>query len=163
VFFHLTCEMSLDHIGISTADYEQALLFYDEILSALGYKKLMTIDGHDVVGYGKRFPSFWIQRSRTTDTPKVDRSGTHIAFVANSRQKVDEFYRTALKHGAKDNGPPGLRPQYHRFYYGAFVIDADGNNIEAVNHFDWRAFIGWKTILLTFSILFMLVGVYLKN
>ena len=147
--------MSLDHIGIRTFDYEKAVSFYETILSTLGYKKLMTVGGGKAVGFGSRFPSFWIGPASTSNDSSSP-VGTHIAFVANSQAQVDEFYRTALKHGAKDNGPPGLRPQYHRFYYGAFVIDADGNNIEAVNHFDWRTFIGWKTIV-SISIIFVVI------
>lgn len=153
-------DMSLDHIGIRTFDYSKAVSFYETVLATLGYKKLMTIPGDKAVGFGSRFPSFWIgPASSLTSTPV----GTHIAFVANSREKVDEFYRTAIKHGAQCNGPPGLRPQYHRFYYGAFIIDADGNNIEAVNHFDWRTFIGWKIIVSISIILAIVIGVLMQK
>lgn len=153
--------MSIDHLAIATSDFPKAVLFYETVLSTLGYKKLITI-GDKAVGFGHRSPQFWIGPARTpreTSSP----TGTHIGFVASSRQKVDEFYRTALQHGAKDNGPPGLRPQYHRFYYGAFVFDADGNNIEAVNHFDWRTFIGCKTIMFVSAISAIFVSILVKK
>jgi catechol 2,3-dioxygenase-like lactoylglutathione lyase family enzyme len=153
--------MSIDHISIAASDFQKTVSFYEAVLSTLGYKKLMTIEDDKAVGFGNRFPSFWIHRARTSNETSP-RSGTHIAFVASSRQKIDEFYRIALKHGAKDNGPPGFRPQYHRFYYAAFVIDADGNNIEAVNHFDWKSFIGWKTMIFTFTILLIFISVLIK-
>ena len=162
LFKNILSNMSLDHIGIRTFDYQKAVSFYETVLLTLGYKKLMTIPGDKAVGFGSRFPSFWISPA-STSTETSSPVGTHIAFVANSREKVDEFYRTALEHGAKDNGPPGLRPQYHRFYYGAFVIDADGNNIEAVNHFDWRTFIGWKTIVSISVILAIMIGVLMQK
>ena len=154
--------MSIDHLGIAASDFPQAVSFYDAVLSTLGYRKMITIEGDKAVGFGHRFPSFWIHPGSTPNTTN-SRTGTHIGFVANSRQKVDEFYRKALEHGAKDNGPPGLRPQYHRFYYGAFVFDADGNNIEAVNHFDWRVFIGWKTMISVFTILSILISVFIRK
>ncbi|CAF0964008.1 unnamed protein product [Rotaria sp. Silwood1] len=150
--------MSIDHIGIKTFDFQKAVSFYDAILSTLGNKKMIIIEDNKAVGFGKRFPSFWIQPARTSNE-ESSRIGTHIAFVANSRNQVDDFYRIALKNGAKDNGPPGVRSQYHRFYYAAFVIDADGNNIEAVNHFDWRLFIGWKMIVSTSLLIFTSVAI----
>ncbi|CAF2496987.1 unnamed protein product [Rotaria sp. Silwood2] len=148
--------MSIDHIGINTFDFQKTVSFYDAILSTLGYKKIITIEDNKAVGFGKRFPSFWIQPARNSNEEN-SRIGTHIAFIANSRNQVDDFYRVALKNGAKDNGPPGIRSQYHRFYYAAFVIDNDGNNIEAVNHFDWRLFIGWKMMISTCLLIFISV------
>jgi catechol 2,3-dioxygenase-like lactoylglutathione lyase family enzyme len=155
-------DMSIDHIAIITFDFQKTVSFYEAILSTLGYKKLMIIQGDEAVGFGNQHPSFWIHHASTSNeaSPRI---GTHIAFVANSRQKVDEFYRTALKHGAKDNGSPGLRPQYHRCYYGAFVIDADGNNIEAVNHFDWRSFMGWKMMISIFTISLIFISIFIKK
>ncbi|CAF0797132.1 unnamed protein product [Adineta ricciae] len=152
--------MCLDHLSIHTYDFRRAVSFYETVLATLGYKRLITIPGDRAVGFGGRFPSFWISPAKT---PAGEGSliGAHIAFVAKSRRDVDEFYRVALQNGAKDNGPPGLRPLYHRFYYGAFVIDADGNNIEAVNHFDWRVYIGWKTMLTPF--LLVAIGVIIKK
>jgi catechol 2,3-dioxygenase-like lactoylglutathione lyase family enzyme len=140
--------MSIDHVAIQTHHYDTVVSFYEAVLSTLGYRKLITIDHDKAVGFGARFPSFWVHRARATSS-SLTPSGTHIAFVASSRHQVDNFYRAALMHGAKDNGSPGLRPQYHRFYYAAFVIDADGNNIEAVNHIDWKSYVTWKTIPLS--------------
>ncbi|CAF1107118.1 unnamed protein product [Rotaria sordida] len=150
--------MSIDHIAINTFDFPKTVSFYDAILSTLGYRKILIIEGNKAVGFGKRFPSFWIHPTHISNE-EGSRIGTHIAFVANSRKQVDDFYRIALKNGAKDNGPPGVRPQYHRFYYAAFVIDADGNNIEAVNHFDWRLFIGWKMIISTSLLIFISLAI----
>lgn len=149
--------MSLDHIGLRTFDFHRTVAFYEAILATLGYTKLMTIEGDRAVGFGSRFPSFWIGNGDTSSDGKT-RVGAHVAFVAKSRRDVDAFYQAALKHGATDNGPPGFRPQYHRFYYGAFVVDHEGNNIEAVNHFDWRALVGWKTILSTSLAIFIGIG-----
>ncbi|UJR20527.1 hypothetical protein I4U23_023654 [Adineta vaga] len=159
LFFSL--DMSLDHVAILTFDYHKAVSFYETVLATLGYKRLITIEGDKAVGFGSRFPSFWIGPAKSTIDKNSPQVGSHIAFVAKSRRQVDEFYQVALKNGAKDNGPPGVRPQYHRFYYGAFVIDADGNNVEAVNHFDWRVYIGWKTMISPF--LLVLVGVIMKK
>lgn len=144
--------MSIDHIAINTSDFHKTVSFYDAILTTLGYRKLITVPGDKAVGFGKRFPSFWIHSAPISNATS-SKIGTHIAFVANSRQLVDDFYHAALKYGAKDNGPPGIRKQYHRYYYAAFVTDVDGNNIEAVNHFDWPSIIGRKTIIFSMSIL----------
>ncbi|CAF0777216.1 unnamed protein product [Didymodactylos carnosus] len=162
--------MSIDHISISTpaAEYDKTLLFYENVLSTLGYKRLYTID-NKAAGFGHRYPAFWVGAANPSHNIILEsrqhdrRSGNHIAFVAKSRTAVDEFYRVALINGAKDNGAPGFRPQYHRFYYGAFVIDADGNNIEAVNHFDWRTFIGWKSLATITTITALIVGVLITQ
>lgn len=89
----------------------------------------LTLSGHYVAGFGYDTPDFWIANG---DKDKI--SSTHVAFSCENRAKVDAFYEAAIKAGAKDNGKPGLRPQYHANYYGAFVIDADGHRIEAVCH-----------------------------
>ncbi|RYF60962.1 MAG: VOC family protein, partial [Cytophagaceae bacterium] len=108
--------------------------FYDIALAPLGYKPMVEIprehtNGAVVLGYGiPPKPDFWISEG-TPNTPRL-----HIAFRAESRQQVDEFYKAALKAGGTDNGAPGLRPHYHQDYYGAFVHDPDGHNIEAVCH-----------------------------
>jgi catechol 2,3-dioxygenase-like lactoylglutathione lyase family enzyme len=139
--------MSLDHVGVEVADYDKSKQFYDTTLATLGNKPLMTFDWRKdetkkkeekdvaVTGYGKRFPSFWIS-TKKNKTSNITTYINHIAFSCNSQAEVRKFYETAIKAGAKDNGQPGLRRQYHRNYYGAFVIDFDGNNIEACNHFD---------------------------
>jgi catechol 2,3-dioxygenase-like lactoylglutathione lyase family enzyme len=124
----------LDHIGFPVSDYARSKAFYEKALAPLGYRVVMEVTpeqsgGQAHAGFGDdRKPYFWIG----TGTPLTGR--LHVAFVANNRAAVDAFYRAALAAGGKDNGAPGLRPQYHPNYYGAFVLDPDGHNIEAVCH-----------------------------
>ncbi|QOZ31290.1 VOC family protein [Bradyrhizobium sp. CCBAU 53421] len=118
----------LDHVTIGIRDIEQSKAFYDQALRALGIVRLYA-EGTDFAGYGVRPKAFfWIGMR---ETPQ---SGAHVAFTAADRVTVDRFYADAIKAGGKDNGPPGLRPHYHANYYGAFVLDPDGHNIEAVCH-----------------------------
>jgi catechol 2,3-dioxygenase-like lactoylglutathione lyase family enzyme len=126
----------IDHLGFKVADYDRSLNFYTQVLAPLGYGLVMEVtpemtgNGSRHAGFGKdRKPDFWIG---TGGDPT--RNGLHLAFVANDRAAVDAFYAAAVAAGAKDNGPPGLRTMYHPNYYGAFVIDPDGHNIEAVCH-----------------------------
>eukprot|EP00743_Colponemidia_sp_Colp-15_P006889 GILK01007436.1.p1 GENE.GILK01007436.1~~GILK01007436.1.p1 ORF type:complete len:161 (+),score=13.43 GILK01007436.1:45-527(+) len=141
--------MALDHVSICVPaeSYDERVAFFEKILKPLGSKKLMSFDKESrTCGFGSRFPSFWIHsgpRTNETSTPKKERSGVHIAFSASTRAQVDAFHAAAIAAGAKDNGAPGIRP-YHRMYYGAFVIDADGNNIEAVNHCPMPS---WKVVV----------------
>ena len=124
----------IDHTGVNVSDPSKSRRFYEHALSALGYRVLMEIPkeftaGNVVLGYGvPPKPDFWISEG-TPNTPPI-----HVAFRADNRKQVDEFYRAALAAGGRDNGPPGLRPHYHKDYYGAFVLDPDGHNIEAVCH-----------------------------
>jgi catechol 2,3-dioxygenase-like lactoylglutathione lyase family enzyme len=119
--------MILDHIGLGVDDYETAKQFYSKALAALNIRLLMEID--NAAGFGKPDkPEFWLG-ARTRATQPV-----HIAFVAENREQVRNFYKTAIAAGGKDNGPPGLREIYHPHYYGAFVLDPNGNNVEAVCH-----------------------------
>jgi catechol 2,3-dioxygenase-like lactoylglutathione lyase family enzyme len=123
----------LDHVGILVADWTRARAFYDAAFAPLGYAMLAEVPieatgGIRVGGYGKDKPDFWL-----TENPAPG-NGRHYAFTAASRAAVDAFYAAALAAGGTDNGPPGLRPQYHPSYYAAFVIDPDGNNVEAVCH-----------------------------
>lgn len=118
----------LDHVTIGITDLERSQQFYDRALKPLGIERLYG-EGADFAGYGIGRKAFlWIGwRDRVT-------TGTHIAFAAADRGRVDAFYVAALAAGGHDNGAPGLRPQYHANYYGAFVLDPDGHNIEAVCH-----------------------------
>lgn len=123
----------LDHIGIKVADFERAKTFYDAALEPLGAKLLMVVpeeytNGAKVGGYGLDRPVYWLHETGSSGEAK------HVAFTAQSREEVDAFYKAALAAGGRDNGAPGLRPEYHPDYYGAFVFDPDGNNIEAVCH-----------------------------
>lgn len=124
----------IDHTGLQVTNPQKSRHFYDQALAPLGYKMIYEVpkeytEGKVVLGYGvPPKPDFWVAEG-TPNTPKL-----HIAFRADNRKQVDEFYRAALAAGGKDNGKPGLRPHYHPDYYGAFVFDPDGHNIEAVCH-----------------------------
>ena len=121
----------IDHVGISVRDFDKSIAFYKEALGALGIKCLTEFEheGKRHAGFGtgdKAF--FWLSSGNRT------RGELHIAFTAKSRSEVHAFYSIALSVGGRDNGKPGLRPHYHANYYGAFVHDPDGHNIEAVCH-----------------------------
>ena len=117
----------LDHVGLPESDFERSKRFYAQALSPLGYELLME-PSVSAAGFGKRGkPDFWIGQGETGQA-------FHIAFAADDRATVDAFYEEAIAAGGRDNGGPGLRRQYHASYYGAFVLDPDGNNIEAVCH-----------------------------
>ena len=123
----------IDHMGIPTARYTAARPFYDAVFAALGggmrHKVPMYhTGGMHVMGFGRHKPGFWLNEGTTASEPQ------HVAFAARNRAEVDASYTAALAAGGRDNGKPGLRPQYHPDYHGAFVPDPDGNNIEAVCH-----------------------------
>ena len=124
----------IDHTGLSVSDFDRLLRFYEQALKPLGISLVMQVTkeqtgDHAAAGLGRDGkPSFWLSGQGKT-TPHM-----HIAFIADNRAAVDAFYKAALAAGGVDNGPPGLRPQYHPGYYGAFVLDPDGHNIEAVCH-----------------------------
>jgi catechol 2,3-dioxygenase-like lactoylglutathione lyase family enzyme len=118
----------IDHVGLDVSDYDASRAFYDKALAPLRLR-LMMEPIERVGGYGDDFPFFWIaQRGRGSD------SGVHVAFRVENRETVDAFHEAALAAGGKDNGEPGVREIYHPHYYGAFVLDPDGNNVEAVCH-----------------------------
>ena len=117
----------LDHVSVKVSDFARAQAFYDLALKPLGVARLMG-DGQFFGGYGSDGkPYFWIGRGEQA-------GGTHVAFTVPDRATVDAFYAAAIAAGGRDNGPPGLRAHYHPTYYGAFVLDPDGHNIEAVCH-----------------------------
>ena len=125
----------IDHIGFPVSDYARSKAFYDKALAPLGYTLVMeataeqTESGHPAAGFGKDGkPDLWIGGEGRLDKP------LHVAIVAKDRAAVDAFYQAALVAGGKDNGAPGLRAHYHPNYYGAFILDPDGHNIEAVCH-----------------------------
>jgi catechol 2,3-dioxygenase-like lactoylglutathione lyase family enzyme len=124
----------IDHLGFSVSDFARSRAFYVQALAPLGYAPVMDVTkeqsgGYEGTGFGPPGrPHFWI------GTGEARSSSTHVAFVAASRAAVDAFHRAALAAGGRDNGAPGLRPHYHEHYYGAFVFDPDGHNIEAVCH-----------------------------
>ena len=116
----------LDHVTLAVTDLDRSRAFYDRTLTPLGIERLYA-DGENYSGYGVRPKAFfWIGRRADAVT------GTHVAFAAPDRATVDAFYEAAIAAGGRDNGAPGLRPQYAPTYYGAFVLDPDGHNIEAV-------------------------------
>lgn len=124
----------IDHVGFKVSDFDRSLTFYKQALAPLGYVLVMEVtpemsgDGSRHAGFGKdRKPDFWIGTGGSA-------TGLHIAIATKSRAEVDEFHGASLAAGAADNGAPGLRPTYHPDYYGAFVLDPDGHNIEAVCH-----------------------------
>jgi len=123
----------IDHVGFPVSDYERSKAFYAKTLAPLGYALVMetgqTENDHPAAGFGADGkPDFWIGGEGG-----LNRS-MHVAIAAKDRAAVDAFYRAALAAGGKDNGPPGLRAHYHPNYYGAFVLDPDGHNVEAVCH-----------------------------
>lgn len=119
----------IDHVGFPVSDYERSKRFYEQALAPLGYTLVMEFSAEHTAGFGANGkPDFWIGG-------KGKLNGVlHVAIAAKDRAAVDAFHRAALAAGGKDNGAPGLRPQYHPNYYGAFVLDPDGHNIEAVCH-----------------------------
>jgi catechol 2,3-dioxygenase-like lactoylglutathione lyase family enzyme len=118
----------LDHVGLDVSDYQASKAFYEQALAPLGMRLMMEpIEG--LCGFGDDFPFFWIgQRGRGPD------SGTHVAFRTEDRASVHAFHAAAVGAGGTDNGGPGIREIYHPQYYAAFVLDPDGNNVEAVCH-----------------------------
>ena len=125
----------IDHVGYAVSNYERAKEFYAKALAPLGYKLIMEVpaetnhSGFPAAGFGADGkPDFWIGGEGRLEHP------LHVAIVAKDRAAVDAFHREALAAGARDNGAPGLRTLYHPNYYAAFVLDADGHNIEAVCH-----------------------------
>ena len=122
-----------DHVGFAVLNVARSRAFYAAALAPLGFVAVMDITkeqtgGYEGTGFGPpQRPQFWIG-SGTPGGP------VHLAFVAQSRAAVDAFYKAAIAAGGRDNGAPGLRPHYHANYYGAFVLDHDGNNVEAVCH-----------------------------
>jgi catechol 2,3-dioxygenase-like lactoylglutathione lyase family enzyme len=119
----------LDHISIQAADLAASLAFYDKVLEPLGGKRIMDFDG--AVGYGTdRMPVFWVGAQETGEGFRE----SHLAFRAPDRAAVDAFFTAATAAGAEVLHEPREWPEYHQSYYGAFVRDPDGNNVEAVCH-----------------------------
>ncbi len=123
----------IDHVGFSVSDYARSKAFYEKALAPLGYALVMEVgppqSEQPAAGFGSGGkPDFWIGGDGKPGKP------VHIAILAKDRQTVDAFHRAALAAGGKDNGAPGVRPHYHANYYGAFALDPDGHNIEAVCH-----------------------------
>lgn len=119
----------IDHITLAVRDFPKARAFFAKALGPLGYEVLMEFEGHAGLG-AKKKPDLWL----AGEDPEHQVVPMHVAFQAPDRKAVDAFHAAALAAGGKDNGKPGLRADYHPTYYAAFVLDADGHNIEAVCH-----------------------------
>lgn len=115
------------HTSVAVRDYQKSKEFYQKVLSQLGYSIGMDLPEYNACGYkdAQGVQDFWIGQNPSA-------SGVHVAFLAKSKEEVDAFYKAGLLAGGKDNGAPGYRTQYSPGYYGAFVYDFDGSNIEAV-------------------------------
>jgi catechol 2,3-dioxygenase-like lactoylglutathione lyase family enzyme len=122
----------LHHVSVGVADVERAAKFYDAVLGALGYKRVMEFMPY-ALAYGETAPSFWVGLPHDQKNASVG-NGAHVGFMARSKDAVHKFHSAALAHGGSDNGAPGPRADYGPAYYGAFVIDIDGNKIEATLH-----------------------------
>ena len=124
----------IDHTGVIVSAFEKSKKFYKSALAAIGYELIMEIPAAvngraNTAGFGEPpKPDFWVIHG-TPNVPPI-----HVAFRVGSRAIVDVFYKAAIEAGGKDNGAPGVRAHYHPFYYGAYVLDPDGHNIEAVCH-----------------------------
>ncbi len=121
----------VDHVSLRVRDLEVSRRFYEAALAPLGFGVLYSDEGGYSFGLEAREMSaddFWILEGGTPS------ARVHVAFAAKDQASVDAFHEAALEAGGRDNGAPGLRPEYHAGYYGAFVLDPDGNNIEAVHH-----------------------------
>ena len=118
-----------DHVGVNVRDFERSRAFYRQALEPLGLQETMSSDEWKAAAFGPEGSyAFWVAQREPYGT------GTHVAFTCDDRETVDAFHAAALAAGGTDNGPAGLREHYHPTYYGAFVLDPDGNNIEAVCH-----------------------------
>ncbi len=118
----------LDHVGFQCADLAASAAFYDAVLAPLGGSRLMDVKV--AIGYGTGHANFWISELSQGEGFRE----SHIAFAASSRSAVDAFFRAAVESGAEVLHEPAVHPEYHEHYYGAFVRDPDGNNVEAVCH-----------------------------
>ena len=119
----------IDHIKLLVSDLELSRGFYEQALAPLGYRIMME-PAPGVVGLGVERPDFWI----AADPQTQGRATVHVAFRVDDREHVDAFHGAAIAAGGVDNGGAGMRAHYHPSYYGAFVLDPDGNNVEAVCH-----------------------------
>jgi catechol 2,3-dioxygenase-like lactoylglutathione lyase family enzyme len=118
----------LSHISIGTNDFDRAVAFYDKVLPTLGCNQIMNHPG--AMAYGRDYPEFWVQ-TPIDGNPATIGNGSHIGFVAHSKEAVHAFHEAALEAGGADDGAPGPRPEYGEPYYGCFIRDLDGNMIEA--------------------------------
>jgi catechol 2,3-dioxygenase-like lactoylglutathione lyase family enzyme len=124
----------LDHISVGCRDLAASAAFYDAALAPLGLKRVLE-KGSGIAygpGPGRAGMMFWIVSVPPEAGPPLPSRGSHVAFTASGRAAVDAFFAAAIAAGARENGAPGLRPEYSEHYYGAFVLDPDGHKIEAM-------------------------------
>ena len=119
---------SICHVSVGTNRLKEAKYFYQQLLATLDIE--MVCDYEHAAAYGKGYPEFWVQHPFNSEKATIG-NGCHIGFVATSQQQVNDFYNKAIELGAICNGKPGARPEYGEPYYGAFLLDLDGNRIEA--------------------------------
>ena len=118
-----------DHVGVNVRDFERSRAFYRQALEPLGLQETMAFEEWKAAAFGPEGKyEFWVAQREPYGT------GTHVAFSCDDRETVDAFHAAALAAGGTDNGPAGIREHYHPTYYGAFVLDPDGHNVEVVNH-----------------------------
>jgi catechol 2,3-dioxygenase-like lactoylglutathione lyase family enzyme len=119
----------IDHISIGVRDLGASKLFYQKVFAPLEFKVITSLE--DTVGFGKKYSEFWLNWRPNMPREPQD-TGTHICIRTPTKAAVDAFYKAAIAAGAKDDGPPGLRPHYSPVYYAAFIRDPDGHRIEVV-------------------------------
>src|SRR4051794_28675293 len=119
-----------DHVGFEVGDLKKSKAFYQKALAPLGIKLIADLEQWSAAGFGTERPRFWIGGGK----PQAGEDEVHVSFAAKDRAQVRAFYEAAIAAGGRDNGKPGPRPEYHENYYGAFVFDPDGHNIEACCH-----------------------------
>ena len=119
----------IDHVSIAVRDLQKSAAFYSALLAPLGYHKM--IDSQATIGFGKKYPEVWLNH-RPDMAPAEEGTGAHICLRASSKEAVDAFHAAALSGGGRCDGAPGERPAAMTTYYGAFILDPDGNKIEAV-------------------------------
>jgi len=119
----------IDHVSIAVRDLDAMGRFYEAVLGTLGHAKLR--DQADTLGFGKRYPEFWLNHRPATALASAD-SGHHVCLRAANMQAVEAFHKAALRWGGSCDGAPGWRPEYSDGYYAAFIRDPEGNRIEVV-------------------------------
>ncbi len=122
----------LSHVSVGINNYEEAKEFYTNVLGVAGFRIIEDLPEYKCVSFGKQFPEFWIGQPSNGE-PATPGNGVHVSFLLDSNELVDAFYAKALELGAADNGAPGPREHYSKGYYAAFIIDQDGNRIEAMH------------------------------
>lgn len=126
----------IDHVSLQVANLSRSAAFYDAVLRPLGRARMVEREG--TIGYGKRYPEVWLNL-RANVAPAPNNPGAHIALRAPNKGAVKEFHAAALAHGGRDEGAPGPRQAAMTTYFGAFILDPDGNKIEAVHFFRFEA------------------------